>query len=412
MLGWCWMAANSACAFTREVYVWQRQFTPAVYQAIEAVRSETDGYAVLAAEVSWEKDGPRLFRSPVNYSTLAAAGRPVGLVLRIGPYAGPFSVDDATASYLAKVATSLMQASRSRGFQPAELQVDFDCASSKLGGYRLWLDALRNASGGTKITFTALPDWLARKEFWSLAHAADGFILQVHSLEKPVGPDDVFQLCDPDRAWKWIEQAGRVGVSFRVALPTYGYELAFDATGKFIALSAEGVPPSMPSGSQTRTVRSDVAAVAGLARKIAAAKPVGCAGVIWFRLPVAGDRLNWNIATLKVVLRDEVPVSLLAATVAWSTDGLAEVALVNRGEQDEPLPLKVTAHWSRDVEAITADGLGAYSVSLDRAEAGKLVLTPKPIADAERIAPGRSRKIGWFRFSHEIPLTLQIVARR
>lgn len=412
MLGLFWVAANSVGAFTREVYVWQRQFTPAVYRAIEAVRDETDGCAVLAAEVSWGKDGPRLFRSTVNYSALAAAGRPVGLVLRIGPYVGPFSTDDATASYLASVATSLLQESRSRGLEPAELQVDFDCASSKLGGYRLWLDALSQAAGGTKITFTALPDWLARKEFSSLAHAANGFILQVHSLEKPRGPDDSFQLCDPDRAWKWIEQAGRVGVPFRVALPTYGYQLAFDATGKFIALSAEGVPAAGLRGTQIRTVRSDVAAVSGLARKIAASKPLGCTGVIWFRLSVAGDRLNWNITTLKVVLRGEVPVSLLAATVAWSKDGLAEVALVNHGEQDERMPLKVTADWSRDFQAIASDGLGAYAPSVDRAEGGRLVLIAKLAADGERIAPGGSRKIGWLRFSHEIPLTLQIVARR
>ncbi len=412
MLGLFWAAANSAHAFTREVYVWQRQFTPAVYQAMEAVRDEADGCAVLAAEVSWGKYGPRLFRSTVNYLALAAAGRPVGLVLRIGPYAGPFSADDATASYLAGVATSVLQACRSCGLEPAELQVDFDCASSKLGGYRLWLDALRKAAGETKTTFTALPDWLARKEFSSLAHAANGFVLQVHSLEKPRGPDGLFQLCDPERAWKWIERAGRVGASFRVALPTYGYRLAFDATGKFIALSAEGSSVAWPPGSQIRTVRSDVAAVSGLARKISAGKPVGCTGVIWFRLPVAGDRLNWNITTLKVVLRDKVPVSVLSATVVWSKDGLAELVLVNRGEQDEPLPLKVTARWWGDFEAITADGLGSYLMSADGAGEGRLVLTAQPAADGERIAPGRSRQIGWLCFPNEIPLALQIVERR
>ena len=411
MLGLLWAAANSAHAFTREVYVWQRQFTPAVYQAMEALRDDTDGCAVLAAEVSWEKDGPRLFRSTVNYPALAAAGRPVGLVLRIGPYAGLFSADDATASYLAGVATSVLQASRSRGLEPAELQVDFDCPSSKLGGFRLWLDALRNAREGTKIAFTALPDWLARKEFSSLAHAADGFILQVHSLEKPGGPDELFQLCDPDRAWKWIERAGRVGVPFRVALPTYGYQLAFDTTGKFVALSAEGAPAAGPPGSQIRTVRSDVATISRLARKISAIKPRGCTGIIWFRLPVADDRLNWNITTLKVVLRDELPVSQLAVTVAWLKDGLAEVELVNRGEQDESLPPKVTVRWSHDFKMIMADGLGSYSLSMDRTDDGMLVLTAESAADGERIAPGHSRKIGWLRFPHEIPLALQIVAR-
>ena len=67
----------------------------------------------------------------------------------------------------------------------AELQIDFDAAESKLAGYREWLVALRSRVGTTRLVFTALPAWLRHEEFRALAQAADGFVLQVHSLERP-----------------------------------------------------------------------------------------------------------------------------------------------------------------------------------------------------------------------------------
>ena len=127
---------GSARAFTKEVYVWQRQFSAAVYEAIESVKGDLDSCAILAAEISWEGGRPRLFRSTVNYSSLAAIGRPVGLVLRIGPWSGRFASDDETARYLSGVVSSVLEAARTGGLEPSELQVDFDCASSKLAGYR------------------------------------------------------------------------------------------------------------------------------------------------------------------------------------------------------------------------------------------------------------------------------------
>ena len=408
-LGFVWFQANSLLAFTQEVYVWQRQFSPAIYQAIEVVHRDVSGIAVLAAEISWEKKQPRLFRSSVNYATLAANGCPVGLVLRIGPYAGRYSADDETARYLTDVAINLLRSARSGGVEPTELQVDFDCASSKLAGYRLWLDALRIAVAPMKITFTALPDWLGRENFPALARAADGYILQVHSLEKPAGVDEVFQLCDPDRALRWVAQAERIGLPFRVALPTYGYRLAFNATGQFIALAAEGPLPHWPAGTQVHTVRADESAVAGLARKLVEIKPAGCAGIIWFRLPVAGDQLNWAIATLKVVLHGGLPVAQLEVEVSWPLAGLAEVSVVNRGEQNALPPAKVIAQWSGEASVLTADGLRGYALAASPLKSGVIAMTAAPTVAEERIAPGRRRKIGWIRFSHETSLTAQIV---
>lgn len=398
----------SARAFTREVYVWQRQFSPAVFQALREVRDVTDGSAVLALEVSWSKGRPEVFRSSVDFAALAAAGRPVGLVLRVGPYPGITTEGEGPARFLVDLVMELLASARRQGLEPAELQVDFDCASAKLGGYRVWLEALRQAAAPVKLTFTALPDWLGRDDFSALARAADGFVLQVHSLEKPTGPDEIFELCDPVRAWAWIQLAGAIGVPFRVALPTYGYRLAFDATGRFEALSAEGPAVARPAGTRWRTVRTDVSAVSGLARRLASAPPAGCTGVIWFRLPAEGDQLNWNLVTLKTALRDKPPVSRLEVEVVWVESGLAEVSLVNRGEQDEKFPTGIQARWAGDETCRGADGLGGYQVDAALLRPQVVALTATSGVADRRIAPERRCKIGWMRFSHEIALTTQL----
>lgn len=390
--------------------MWQRQLSPAVYQAIDAVRADAAGFAILAVEVSWVGGDAKLFRASLNHQALVASGRPVGLVLRIGPYSGRFAADDKIAQYLKELVVSLLDESRSAGLNPAELQIDFDCASSKLAGYRQWIDVLRVAAAGTKLTFTALPDWLGRADFPALARAADGYVLQVHSLEKPVGPDEIFQLCDPDRAWAWIEKASRIGAPFRVALPTYGYRLAFDEENKFFALAAEGSDPAWPVGTRVQTVSTDPTLMAGLVRKLSTTTPAGCAGIIWFRLPVAGDRLNWDITTLRVLLRGETPASRLSVEADWLSPGLAEVRVVNQGERDESLPKAVAIYWSGDERVQTGDGLGGYALSSATDGVAGVTLTGMPALSTQRLLPGRSRKIGWLRFSHEVSLTVHFAS--
>lgn len=399
---------NAARAFTQEVYVWQRQFTPAVYQAVNAIRSKVDGIAVLAAEISWSGSMPTLSKSSMSHAQLASTGKNVSLVLRIGPYAGTFSQHDRAANYLVETAAAILKEAKAGGLTPAELQVDFDCASSKLAGYREWITALRAAVAPTRLIFTALPDWLGRKDFANLARSACGYVLQVHSLEKPSGPDENFQLCDPDRSWAWIEKAALVGVPFRVALPTYGYRLAFDPTGKFIALTAEGVSPSWPEGTQVRVVRADAHALAIFAARIAREKPAACGGIIWFRLPVPDDELNWNMTTLEALLGGRIPVSRLGVEARWKSPTLAEIYLVNAGEQDEVLPDKIRTRWSGRESPQMMDGLGGYLAAFNSPSREAIVLIPRAATAGKVIAPGHTRKIGWLHFNHESDLFTEI----
>lgn len=402
-----------ACAWTQEAYVWQREQDRGVRAAITAMTPLLDGVCVLAAEISWVEGKSRVAGPWLDQATLKAAGKPVALALRIGAFGGPFASDDETARLLAATAKTLLARAAAAGVAVSELQLDFDCAETKLDGYRLWVQAVRSAVEKTPLVITALPTWLRQPAFKRLAQATDGFVLQVHSLEKPASPDAAFTLCDPARAQTWVAQASRLGVPFRVALPTYGYRLAFDATGNFFSLSAEGPRPAWPAGTHMKTVRTDPVAMVRLADDWARSKPAHCTGIIWFRLPVAGDELNWDPVTFTAVLRGELPVSRLEAEVRWSAPGLVEITLVNRGQLGEPLPAEIILRWPEAERVLTMDGLCGYTPQSTRHAPGLVTLTTSASRqDDRRLAPGARQSVAWLRFSHEITLSAQLPAPR
>lgn len=400
-------ALPSLRAWTQEIYVWQRASGAAVQAALTRFAPQADGFNVLAAEVSWRSGKPVVVRPPVDFAALAKLGRPVGLSLRIGTFGGPFAADDAIAGELAALARTLLAAARDGGLKPHELQVDFDCAETKLSGYREWIVALQRAAGPTPLAFTSLPVWLKHDaEFRALAAAADGFVLQVHSLEKPTSPDTPFTLCDPRRADVWVRQAAALGRPFRVALPTYGYVLAFTRDGKFLGLGAEGPRPAWPRDAQLRTVRTDAPALAEFARGLAAQPPANCTGVLWFRLPVAGDRFNWDAATLEAVLRGETPAAALAVDVAWSAGGLAEITVTNRGTDSAPWPREIELRWPGAEQPVAADGLAGCTLGRD--VAGGATLRVNNFSTEHLLRPGQHVKVAWLRFSHELSLSARV----
>ena len=398
------METNAAVGWRQDVYMWQRAPSEELRSALRASPDTVDGFYPLAAELLWTTGGKaEIFRSPLDHGALKATGRAAGFVIRIGPFGGPFSRDDERARTIVKLARDALESARHAGWEPAELQIDFDCAERTLAGYREWLLALREATGGARLVFTALPAWLNRRaEFAALAEAADGYVLQVHSLEKPNGgPDAPYSLCDYWKTLAWARRAAESapGRPFRVALPTYGYRLVFDAAGDFVSLSAETSAPRW-AGGRTRIVRSDPAEMLRIERALAAEPPPGCEGVIWFRLPVEGDRLNWDMATFRKVLTGEAPRARLEVEARWSERGLAEIVAVNRGDTSEPTPARVRVSWPERARFLAADGLRGYEPARRGAER-TMELKGGPEAREDLLGPGKSRAIGWLRFSNE-----------
>ena len=289
-------------AMPQDAYVWQRAWTQPVRDAVSAHATNFSEMVLLRGEITWNGSKPELIRVGVDKLLLAELRCPVGLALRVGTYPGPFTTNDAAIQFICDTAAGFVADARTNGVALCELQLDFDCASSKLDGYRIWVEAVQRRVAPVPVTITALPNWLRKPAFTKLAALATNYVLQVHSAERPKSFEAEYSLCEPQAARRAVERAGKLGVPFRVALPTYGYVMAFDPKGDFISLAAEGPRPNWPTNVIIRNVDSNAVEISGLIRDWTANRPAAMRGVIWYRLPIATDKHNWDWRTLNAVM--------------------------------------------------------------------------------------------------------------
>ena len=377
--------------------------------------------------------------------TLAKTQRPVGIALRIGPYAGPFAsptrsldagagertprfklhrngttIPSAVAAalcrrspsthpakpitmFLCDLAASLVAQARTNHVNLSELQIDFDCAESKLDGYRVWVEAIQKRVAPLPVTITALPSWLDSRAFKRLAAVATNYVLQVHSVERPKNFDAPFTLCDPRAAKRAVERAGRIGVPFRVALPTYGYTLAFDMGGKFLGLSAEGPRPNWPTNAQIREVASNPIELAALVRDWTANRPAAMRGVIWYRLPTMVDNFNWRWPTLGAILAARVPREVLRVNPRRVESGLVEISLANEGELDISSRLAVEVRWS-SARLVAGDALRDFELADRSLSAARFQTRSQSV----RLRAGETLVLGWLRFDQDCEVRCEL----
>lgn len=379
--------ARAAGPMPNAFYVWQRAWSPPVVAAVGSAPDWVQGLAPLGAEVTWRGDGkPQIAWPKVDYEVLRVARRPVSAVLRVGPRVP--SMD--TAPAVCMTARELLARFQQGGVTPVELQVDFDCAESQLDGYRMWLTALREAVAPLPVRPTVLPSWLGHPMFAALARESGAFILQVHATERPRidAPDTA--LCEASRAQKWVERAGRIGVPFRVALPTYTYVVGFAPNGKLLGIQAEGEARIWPRGTVVRAFRPDAAQLAGLVAGWTKDRPAGLTGVLWYRLPVATDTLNWHWPTLAAVAAGRAPHGDLRIE---KSGGLpVDLTLVNAGDGEVALPTEIVAVSGEN--GVAADGVGGYRAQTRGCE---VVFQCTPELASLRLAPGARHPLGWVR---------------
>lgn len=383
-----------------EIYVWQRHWDPMLSKAIEQAAAQASGFSVLAAEVSWKAGQvDRVVYVPIDYSTLKATQKSVGLALRIGPYSGPFDKCNSATTLLTSLAASLVTDAQSAGIKSMELQIDFDCAESKLNGYCEWVRAFREKIHPIPVTITVLPCWLKQKAFVDLVRAADAFVLQVHSLERPKSPEAPITLCDCAAALQWVEKAARTGIPFRVALPTYGYLVAFNNEGRFIGLCAEGPLQAWSGDTTLRIVRSDPIAMAKLVQSWQRDRPRSMRGVIWYRLPIESDRLNWRWATLSAIMDGQIPREKLQVEVEYPQPELAEIVLTNGGEADLSAEVRIEIECDRK-KLVAADSLCGFAIA--EMKPSRICLVYGGTTISPIIRAGERWKVAWLRFKHKI----------
>lgn len=401
-----WRGPRAHGLLPAEVYVWQRAWTPSVRTALTGHATNFNQIVGLRAEIVWQKNRtPQLAKAQVNFATLRSLTVPVGLALRIGSYPGPFT-NDAVGNFIADTARWIVDDARTNGLTLSELQIDFDCATAKLDGYRVWLEAIQERVAPTPVTITALPSWLRSRAFQRLAVHATNYVLQVHSVTRPQSISAPFALCDPAIARRAVERAGRIGVPFRVALPTYGYTLAFDATEKFIGLSAEGPRPNWPADARLRDVNSDPLAMAGLVQDWTANRPAALRGLIWFRLPINDDNFNWRWPTFSAILDGRQPVEQFNSRAQRVQTNLVELALTNDGELDVQVPLTITVRWT-GARLIAGDAQRGFALAERRPTTATFVSKGQPT----RLRAGEQLTLGWLRFDQDCEVHCEVSKR-
>ena len=279
----------------------------------------------------------------------------------------------------------------------SEVHLDFDARSDQLVAYASLLGAVREVIGSRRLTITALPDWLGRPGFGAVRSTVDVYVMQVHWLEPPRHEEDPLSLMSAAQTRAWVDAASALGSPFRVALPTYGYRVGYDARSG-VAVGVHAEQGRAPRGTRWREVRADPAEIAPLVAAWSADRPVGLEGLSWYRLPVAGDALNWRWETLAAVMEGVVPQPGLVAVVQ-SEGALSEVVVRNQGTAGAAVGA-VSVTVPAGAAVVAADGLGGVRWDGHDFVAGGPVW----------VAPGEEQVIGWLRLS--APVVPEVVLRR
>ena len=205
--------------------------------------------------------------------------------------------------------------------------------------------------------------------------AVDESVLQVHAVQ----PDRLF---DAQRALDWTHNyAKRAPHPFWVALPAYGVRVARSIDGRVAAVDAEGLIDH--SGPDGRELRADPGHVAEFLAQVP--RSARLQGILWFRLPVQGDRRAWSPSALAAVIAQQPLQAEFVAVARHAANGAFDLSVRNIGNLDAPAPSIVLPATCR-----LADGLGRYRL---QREAATLSLHP----DNVWLAVGEVARVGWAR---------------
>ncbi|EJM74380.1 DUF3142 domain-containing protein [Pseudomonas sp. GM55] len=359
----------------QQLYVWQRQWTPAHDAALRDSRADFSTLRVLALQ-AFPKAG--WSRARVDWQLLKRDGRPVIAVVRLDGQLKALDQEEITAQI-----HQVISDWQGQGLNLAGVEIDHDAGNARLPAYREFLAHLREAlPTSLPLSITALPSWLDSRELPALLSTVDSSVLQVHAVSDPRRG-----LFDADQARQWTKAWSRVTTKpFYLALPAYGVALLPSAGGAPVVESEVTVERE----GLRRELLADPQSLRTLGSELRTDPPKHLAGLIWFRLPLANDRRAWSLTTLRAVARGDVLDSRL--TLKLSADnGLYDIVISNQGNLDSTWPERLTLAASG---CEGADALAGYTLQ-QRPD----LLTFTRLRDG-RIPAGGQRAIGWARCAH------------
>ncbi|AEA72160.1 DUF3142 domain-containing protein [Pseudomonas brassicacearum] len=370
LLGGC--EQPPAPALDQQLYVWQRQWTKAHEPALRQSRGDFSSLRVLALQAF---PGAGWSRARIDPALLKADGRPLIAVIRLDGQLKALDQDEVIAQI-----QQVLGDWQAQGLTPVGVEIDHDAGNARLPAYGKFLGQLRQVlPANVRLSITALPAWLDSPALPGLLETADSSVLQVHAVSDPRQG-----LFDPKQARRWAQRwNGVTKKPFYLALPAYGVALLTQESGAPVVESE--VP--IDRAGERRELLADPQQVAGLAVDLRADPPKHLAGLIWFRLPLAGDRRAWSLTTLGAVARGDNLDSRLA--LQWEEQGgLYDIRLVNQGNLDSPWPQRLT------LAVGACDGVDALAGYTLQQTPGLLTFTR---IQEGRLAAGSQRAIGWAR---------------
>lgn len=263
-----WLAMLSVCA--DDFYIWQRDWNDRVREAVRTERAAEQFY-FLEGELTAERF-PRGFAA----KKLTRGMIPV---YRIHTSALRFSAEE--------IAGKIFDA------RFPEIQLDLDCPERIFARYAEIVRALK-AKGVKRISATVLPVHLKLKEFPEFAKNVDFYVLQMHGLDFRKGAS----LMRMSTVEESLARAEKLNLPYKVALPCYAYELFF-RDGRLVSLNAE--QGRAHRGGKRTVLSAEPEELAECVRKIRKLNR----GIIWFRLPVRGDRLCLDRPSLQKIMDGE-----------------------------------------------------------------------------------------------------------
>lgn len=355
----------------QQLYVWQRQWTPAHQAALSDSRADFSTLRVLALQ-TFPREG--WVRARINPAVLKADGRPLIAVVRLDGQLQALNQDEIPAQI-----RRLLSDWAGQGLIISGVEIDHDAGTARLSEYRKLLVKVRSVlPASLPLSITALPSWLDSDELPALLASVDSSVLQVHAVSDPRRG-----LFDPVQARQWaIEWSSKTAKPFYLALPAYGVAL----------LPGDGVPlveseVALEQGGERRELLADPQQLSRLAANLRNDPPTHLAGMIWFRLPLSHDRRAWSLTTLRAVAQGVALDSRLTLKLS-SLQGLSDITLSNQGNLDSAWPERITLA-ARGCEG--ADALAGYSL-----QQSPELLTFTRLREG-RILAGGQRAIGWAR---------------
>ena len=209
-------------------------------------------------------------------------------------------------------------------------------------------------------------------------------MLQIHGIEIPKHINDKTELLNMRTAEEALRKAEKIGWPYLVALPCYAYELNFDsATGKFLFLTAEKPSRRTETIKQRAAARNaDLVELRKIIQVLEHAQ-----GVVWFRLPVEGDRLCLPRQTLAAIQQGTIPKPEVECRILQVNTSTIELELINKN---------TIAFHQADVTLDWPDPAGSYDL-YQMIDAGNPAPGSLPTGLSVPVPPlGESIRIGWF----------------